>query len=259
LLNVSPGQINATRNFSIADQALLQNQAGAVFSLTATNSVTDSNSTPGGFLNEGTFLSASPSLHFLPWIVTNAGLFEIRQGPLRIKRQFFQGAGELRLAGGQLELDTDNIDNLPPLLLNGGVLAGFGSILHTNDQFTGRTITNRATIIKPGLPLGVLTLGERYEQGAAAALEIELAGLNPGAQHDQLVVLGSARLGGTLRLQLRDGFVPAIGDEFVILTCASRSGASEFDAVEGQEIGGGKRLEVVYVFDRVVVRCVASP
>jgi hypothetical protein len=58
-------------------------------------------------------------------------------------------------------------------------------------------------------------------------------------------------------LQLREGFVPAIGDEFVIITCRSRS-TTTFQTIEGQSIGGGKRLDVVYDVDRVRVRCVAA-
>ena len=74
-----------------------------------------------------------------------------------------------------------------------------------------------------------------------------------------VVVLGAARLGGTLRLQLRDGFVPAIGNEFVIMTYTSRSGSSQFDTIEGREIGGGKRLDVIYDLGRILVRCLAAP
>ena len=124
-----------------------------------------------------------------------------------------------------------------------------------------RFITNHASVIKPGLPVGTLKIGDDFAQEAAGSLEIEIGGLTPGSQHDQLIVPNRALLGGTLRLQLRDGFVPAIGDEFVIMTFRSRSSGIQttFQNIEGQSMGGGKRLDIVYDSDRVRVRCVVAP
>jgi len=143
--------------------------------------------------------------------------------------------------------------------LQGGVLSGTGTLVHTNVSSSLNTITNLGTILRPGLPYGVLTFGNRFVQEAGGVLEIELAGLTPGTQHDQLAVEEVATLGGTLRLQLRNGFMPAVGDEFAAMTYRTRRGGSTFAVVEGQDIGGGKRLEVVYESTRVLIRCVQSP
>lgn len=58
-------------------------------------------------------------------------------------------------------------------------------------------------------------------------LVIELGGSAPGTGHDRLVVSGSATLGGVLSVSLLDGFVPAAGDTFEVLTATSIVGDFE--------------------------------
>jgi len=60
---------------------------------------------------------------------------------------------------------------------------------------------------------------ENYDTGTLA---IDLAGDGgvAGFDLDQLVVAGLADLAGTLEVNLLDGFMPAVGDEFIVLTAA---------------------------------------
>jgi hypothetical protein len=46
---------------------------------------------------------------------------------------------------------------------------------------------------------------------------MEIAGTTPGTQYDQLLVTGSASLGGTLQVNALGGFEPAPGDAYVLL------------------------------------------
>ncbi len=256
LVNASGGQITALREISISLFGMIHNQVGATYVGGGTNSSNPSSGLRGIFWNEGTFTGNYSNLVENGLIVTNTGLFDIQGGPLRLTGKFHQRGGELRV-NGQVELDTGFLTGSPkPLLLEGGVLTGVGSILYTNDNV--KFVTNHASVIKPGLPIGTLKIGDDFAQEAAGTLEIEIAGPAVGAQYDQLIVPNRARFGGTLRLQLRDGFVPAIGDEFVIVTFNNRS-TTTFQTVEGQAIGGGKRLDVVYASNQVLVRCVAAP
>jgi hypothetical protein len=55
-------------------------------------------------------------------------------------------------------------------------------------------------------------------------MHIELGGLAPGSEHDKLNVSGAATLDGTLAISLVNRFLPAPGDEFEIMTYASRTG-----------------------------------
>ncbi len=67
--------------------------------------------------------------------------------------------------------------------------------------------------------------------GPSATLEIEIAGLTPGTQHDQLNVTGAVSLNGTLDIQLIDGFNESDitpGDLFTLLTWNTNPGATTF-------------------------------
>ncbi|MGO9115577.1 MAG: beta strand repeat-containing protein [Thermoguttaceae bacterium] len=54
--------------------------------------------------------------------------------------------------------------------------------------------------------------------GASGTLGIDIAGTTPGTGYDVLAVNGSATLGGTLKVTLRDGFQPQLRQTFTVLT-----------------------------------------
>lgn len=264
MLNQAGAQLDLSTSVRIESQALLHNQSGGTFTLISTNaqlstgSIDSSSIQPGAFWNEGAFATATNGVHGLALNITNAGLMEIRSGAVEVSQgQLFQMGGELRLAGGELKLRRNTFTDRPPLVLRGGELTGHGSVGFSS---TGGnvTITNLGCTIKPGLPLGVLNSLQRLTLQSGSVLEIELGGLTPGTEHDQLVVAEVLRMGGVLRLRLRDGYVPSVGDEFTVITFDSSS-STTFATIEGQNIGGGKRLEVFYQSSRVLVRCVAAP
>ncbi|MCC7374513.1 MAG: Ig-like domain-containing protein [Verrucomicrobiales bacterium] len=212
----------------------------------------------GRFLNSGTVIFDSAAKGLLDVAATNIGVIEIRRGALQVGRQLTLAAGELRLSGGQLELGQSVSQPVPPLVLAGGALTGAGSIAFNRNNSVTRVLTNDATVIRPGLPIGTLAVLDSLDLRSGSVLEIELAGTSAGITHDQLNVGLRANLGGTLRISLRDGFVPSLGQEFVILTCGNRT-ATEFAAVEGANLGPDRKLSVVYEGSRVVLRCVAGP
>ena len=53
---------------------------------------------------------------------------------------------------------------------------------------------------------------------------MEIGGVTPGSQCDQLVVDGNTQLGGRLDIHLINGFIPQPGDSFTVLACSSRTG-----------------------------------
>ena len=105
-----------------------------------------------------------------------------------------------------------------PLQILGGTLTGGGLI--------SGSVTN-AGLLNPGAPSGPTTIGGSYNQTAAGALAITLAGPNPGTGFNDLVVGGAANLGGTLMVSVTNGFEPAVGTQFQIL---SRAAAPAFSA-----------------------------
>ncbi len=74
---------------------------------------------------------------------------------------------------------------------------------------------------KPGFSPGTFTIDTFYDH-SQGTFDLEIAGNDgPGVPngHDQLRGLDTVRLGGTLIINLIDGFVPNIGETYTILTC----------------------------------------
>ncbi len=125
--------------------------------------------------------------------------------------------GTIILDGGTL--DTATLD------LTVGTLNMLDGILRATNV-TG-TLHNQAATLSPGNSPGHLTITGDYTQGAAATMEIELAG-TAADDFDQLTSAGSANLDGTLNLlpvlTYTDPSVRGTSDEFVIITGGVRSG-----------------------------------
>ena len=81
-------------------------------------------------------------------------------------------------------------------------------------------------------------------------MPLEIGGVSPGSQHDRLVVNGPATLDGELSVSLINGFQPAPGDTFAILTCGSRGG--QFATLNGRSFGRSK-LSPVYASTSVTL------
>jgi hypothetical protein len=99
------------------------------------------------------------------------------------------------------------------------------------------TTFSNAGVVGPGLSPGVLTVTGNYPQTASGTLAIEVGGATPGTGHDRLVVSGAAALAGSLNVSLFGGFTPVLGQQFTVLTFASRTG--DFTAVTLPPLSGG--------------------
>lgn len=178
----------------------------------------------------------------------NTGLVSAEIGLLDFSF-FKQTAGVTRLAGGDIAVYPGS----GPMLIEGGVLEGDGSIM-------GRVKIDGGEL-RPGTGVGTLTIAPNiidgsYEQTAAGTLRIEIGGTTPGTQHDQIIVSGVATLGGTLHVSLVGGFVPAIGDSFTILTTLLVDG--EFDARVLPRLPADRRWSVSYGGTAVTLNVVAA-
>lgn len=146
---------------------------------------------------------------------------------------------------------------------NGGTLSGHGTILAPGGAGAGGGVNNFAGTVAPGASPGTLTIDGDYTQGAAGVLEIEIGGPVTGANHDQLVVTGTATFeeGARIRLILIDPdpgdgveevFLPHAGAVFQILAASEITlppGATLNDLVEAgglpSNIAMDLRLEIV--------------
>ena len=186
----------------------------------------------------------------------------VNHGVIRIGSQWleFDGRTEFRRAGvyqpragARLELAGTSLDHsyAGNLDLAAGSLEGTGSVWAVNvDQ--GPKIINRA-VLRVGRPTGTLTLRASggFEQTAEGEMVVTLG----AAESSRLTLTQTtASLAGRLRVELAEGYQPAVGTTVTILTCTGRSG--EFDEVLLPDPGPGARLEVVYENTSVSLRVV---
>ncbi len=133
------------------------------------------------------------------------------------------------LDGGTLflgEYDPDDPDGGGDLELLAGKLE-FDRIL---GDFTLENVT-----LSPADDLGVAGILGNYSQDETGTLLFELAGSTAGQDFDQLTVTGFADLGGTLAVELRDGFTPDSNDAFTIFATAVLAGTFD-NVLPGQRL-----------------------
>ena len=97
---------------------------------------------------------------------------------------------------------------------------------------------------------------ERVEQ-LVRELLVEIGGLTPNQEHDQVNISNRAVLDGILNITLIDGFSPSLGDTFEIMTFGTRIG--EFDTVAGTELSNGLYFGLDYGAERLVLTAIPEP
>jgi hypothetical protein len=168
---------------------------------------------------------------------TAAGSFTVQNGASLTTTAAFSNAGSVTIgAGSTLTVAGTYTEASSPTLgttLSGGTLTvtGGGQVNIQAGGVLGGSGTINANVTNGGLvnpggtgAAGLLTLNGNYTQTANGVLNIEIGGTNPGTGFDQLVISGTATLGGTLNVSLINGFVPTSGTAFQILTFGSASG-----------------------------------
>ncbi len=209
-----PGDLNM-QSFGINNLTTFINQAGATYNIQADSGIS-SNSGGGTFINQGTLQKSSGSNTSTVSVVfnnsdtpgnPNSDLVLASSGTLNFPGgSFTQTAGAVNLAGGSVAGGT--------LLIQGGLLEGVGTVAANVDNFG---------VVSPGGDgaVGVLTINGNYTQEASGALDIDIGS---ATSFDQLVVTGTASLGGTLNVNLLNGFMPSHGENFAIMMFASHAG-----------------------------------
>jgi hypothetical protein len=161
------------------------------------------------------------------WAVTNSGLMAANPYDLLLEQPVVQIAGTTQVNPGA----TLTVSGLygHAFQIQGGVLEGQG-------QVSGYVV-NSATI-HPGDSPGILTIGfGTLTNLTGAQLALDIAGTAPGTQYGQINGSGSQQWLNNLALavSLAPGFVPSIGDSFVIWTDAQLSGV--FSSITGNQSG----------------------
>ena len=211
---------------SLANGAVVSNQASATFNIETDASITGA----GSFVNNGALTkNAGVGMTTMGVPFTNGGYLNVAAGALSFTSSFTQTGGSTAVAGGALSFNQT-------ASYQGGTLGGAGTI--------SGSINNTGATVAPGSSPGVLTIDGNYAQGDLGALNIELGGLTIGTQYDRLAITGTATLGGTLNVALTNGFFPTNGNSFSVMTFTSRSG--NFSIRNGLNLSSGLRLDPVF-------------
>jgi hypothetical protein len=231
-LNLFGSSTWASGDISIDSGAVFHIQPGATL-LHSTDGTIGGFITTGGITNSGTFRkTGGAGFTVFASRLDNLGTVEIGSGLLDFSfARFVQSAGATILNGGNLNVGV-GFDLLGGELTGAGAVTGF--------------ITNAATI-KPGAPLGILTINGDLRQGPTGVVSIDLGGTVPGTGHDQIILTtpATAVLRGTLQVNRINGFLPNVGDAFRVLTYPFRVG--EFTSYSGFDLGVSDRhLEAAY-------------
>ncbi len=111
-----------------------------------------------------------------------------------------------------------------------GLLRGIGDVVSTDYPNEG--------VISPGFSPGIISFSSGLNLGLAGTLEIEIegyagAGLTGG--HDQIQVTNGSGLviNGTLSVILANGFIPVVGDQWIIATGTTSGAFSTLDLPSG--------------------------
>jgi hypothetical protein len=114
---------------------------------------------------------------------------------------------------------------------NSGTLTNYGTL-----KGTGSVIGNFNNLgsCSPGNSPGTLTIQGNYTAQPIATHDMEIASIS---SLDAINISGTAALDGTLNITLLGGFTPNIGDQFTIMTYASKTGT--FSTVNLPTISGG--------------------
>lgn len=170
------------------------------------------------------------------------GVVEIATGTLAITGgSFYWNGGELRLRDGGLAVGQ-------PFALGAGRAGGRGMIRASSFVLGGE--------LEPGAPYGTLRVEGPYQQTPSGVLRVELGGRAEDRECGRLAVLGHAALDGRFEARLAPGFAPAAGDRFLVLTCASLSGA--FAQTDLPTPGPGLAWSVFYEPTGVVLQVVTA-
>jgi len=124
------------------------------------------------------------------------------------------------------------------------VVGGFGG-------FEGNVTFNSG--FSPGHSPGQAVL-HNVTFGSSNTLNIEVGGTAAGSQYDQLIVSGTAALGGGLDVTLLYGFTPKLGDAFALIDGSALSG--EFSSTSLPSLGGGLDWAIIQAGSDFILKVV---
>lgn len=197
------------------------NTAGATLSLEGNAQIFSSDSSAPKLNNAGTLVKSAGSDATLNVEWNNTGEVVVENGTLHVRvpagKACKQLSGTTTLEGGTLSLeDALGLTSNGTYEVAGGVLDGIGTI--------EGNLKNSGGHLKPGHSPGSITINGNYFQTNNGILDMEIGGTTPGTTYDQMLVNGTAYLGGTLNVIRWGNYVPAGGEFYILFEYFTRVG-----------------------------------
>ncbi len=128
-------------------------------------------------------------------------------------------------SGGGPTTFLDDVVNNGEIRTSAGSFTTFYGSTSGSGTYTGLGTVNFEGDLKPGNSPAAVSFGGDVVLGVASTLQMEIGGITPGSQFDQLNVTGKLILGGTLQVVLANGFMPSIGQSFDLLNWGTVAGS----------------------------------
>ena len=176
-------------------------------------------------------------------------------GTLTIGNTNLTSAGAVNITGGTLNLFNSLVVDPSFALPNTSTITGTGTFYGNliSDGTIEPTDGRFGDLFTPG-PLAV---EGNYTQNSDAELVMVLDGRPSDPNYGSLFITGSASFNGGLDVTLFDGFVPAIGKQFQILSFASESGT--FSSIQLPSLPGGESWDTSELYTSGTIIVVPEP
>lgn len=144
--------------------------------------------------------------------------------------------GLVRLANDLVDVNRLTVTLTTTGTIEAGILQlGTLAELRGNGTLTANVINSGKLF--PGNGPGFQSIAGWFQQTSAGRIYVELAGLVPVSEFDQLMIQGDAMLDGTLDVSLINGFQPGEREEFDVINFGSVSG--QFANLSGRSLTSG--------------------
>lgn len=211
-------QLSGARTLIEAD---VVNIAGATLTIDSGTTIFPSDTSAPKLNNAGKLLKPAGSDATLNVELANTGQMLIENGALHVRvpagKACKQTGGTTTFEGGTLSVeDATGTTSDGTFEVAGGMLNGIGTI--------EGNLKNSGGHIKPGHSPGSITINGNFTQMAGGVLDMEVGGTTPGVSYDQMLINGTAYLGGALDVVRWAGFVPNDGDVYILFEYYAKVG-----------------------------------
>jgi hypothetical protein len=215
----------------------------------------------GTVVGIGPFTEVAGSTETLPWLP------QIRRiaGAVRFRGNSMMPHPVHVRGGGMTQIDGPAQVNAPGGVTNGEEEDILSEIIHVwvgARSLQPRLITpilhNHARLIPGGHETpGPFNLTGDLVLYSTGRILVELGGLQPILEHDQVSITGGAQLAGTLDLSLIDEFIPSLGQQFVLLSATSGISGAFGAVLQPPDMPSGLTFEVSYTNQEVIATVVS--